>query len=346
MKIDHQFFDLQLRHPFGIARHTRSATPILLLRITHEDFMGFGEASMVPYMGENVQTASAFLKKIDASRFIYPFDFGEIIDYLDELEPGQPAVKAAIDIALHDMTGKIRNRPCWKIFEADPGKMPLTSYTLGIDSPEQMREKVAGGRDFGVIKVKLGRANDRAIIEAIRSVTDKPLFVDANQGWTDKQAALDLIFWLREQNVQLVEQPMDKHDPDGNAWITEQSPLPIIGDEAVQRFADVEKARGVYHGINVKLMKTAGMHEAYQMIQRARSLNMPVLMGSMSETTCATLAAASLAPLCEWCDLDGPFLTVNNPFEPPVIADGRIRLNNSPGLGLDYDRKSSALFTG
>lgn len=344
VKLDYQFFDLQLRHPFGIAKHTRTATPVVLVRLRHEDFSGFGEASMVPYMGESVETAHAFLKKIDASRFTFPFDFDAIINYLDDLESGQPAIKAAIDIALHDMLGKIRNRPCWKIFGADPGKMPETSYTIGIDTPDVMRAKVEEASDFSILKIKLGRSNDREIISTIRSVTDKPLFVDANQGWTDRHAALDLVHWLHEQHVLLIEQPMDKNDPEANAWITEQSPVPIIGDEAVQRFADVEKAQGVYHGINIKLMKSAGMHEAYQMIQRAKSLNMPVLIGSMSETSCATLAAASLAPLCEWCDLDGPFLTTNNPFEQPVFSAGKYVLNNDPGLGLDYDQPESTLF--
>lgn len=290
---------------------------------------------MVPYMGESDETALSFLKKVDLSRFNYPFNFNEITNYLDDIAPGQPAIKAAIDIALHDLWGKIDRKPTWTYFGSKPETMPLSSYTIGIDEVEVVKKKVEEATDFKVLKVKLGRDNDREIIRTIRSVTAAPLYVDANQGWTDKEKALDLIFWLKEQGVELIEQPMDKTDIEGNAWITERSPLPILGDEAVQRFEDVEKARGVYHGINIKLMKSGGMHEAYLMIQKAKSLNMPVLIGCMSETSCATMAAACLAPLCNWCDLDGPFLTTNNPFKRPYFIDGKYALQNEPGLGLE-----------
>ncbi len=161
-----------------------------------------------------------------------------------------------------------------------------------------------------------------------------PLYVDANQGWTDLQQSLEMTHWLHEQGVLLIEQPMLKTDPDSNAWLTERSPIPIIGDEAVQRLPDVEKAKGVYHGINIKLMKSAGMYEAQQMILKAKELGLKVLIGCMSETSCATLAAASLAPQCEWADLDGPLLVSNNPYQMPEFRDGKWVLNNEPGLGL------------
>jgi L-alanine-DL-glutamate epimerase-like enolase superfamily enzyme len=158
--------------------------------------------------------------------------------------------------------------------------------------------------------------------------------VDANQGWTDRKQSLDLVYWLKEQGVVLIEQPMLKTDVDSNAWLTEHSPLPLIGDEAVQRLADVEKANGVYHGINIKLMKSAGMYEAKQMLDKARQLGLKVMIGCMTETSCATLAAASLAPQCDWADLDGPFLTSNNPYKLPEFTNGKWVLNNGPGLGI------------
>ncbi|HEX3384159.1 MAG TPA: enolase C-terminal domain-like protein, partial [Mucilaginibacter sp.] len=183
--------------------------------------------------------------------------------------------------------------------------------------------------------VKLGRGSDQELINTIRSVTDLPLYVDANQGWTDREQSLDMTYWLKEQGVVLIEQPMAKTDPDGNAWLTERSPIPIIGDEAVQRFADVEKANGVYSGINVKLMKSAGMYEAHRMILNAKKRGLKVLIGCMSETSCATLAAAALAPQCDWADLDGPLLVSNNPYQMPEFKDGKWVLNSSPGLGLE-----------
>jgi len=334
MKLTYQPFELKLKHPFTIAKFSRTSTPVMLVQIGHEDYTGYGEASMVPYMGESHESAAAFLNEVDVNQLKFPFNFEEIINYLDSIAPGNPAIKAAVDIALHDLEGKLLNKPCWQLVGSDPALMPVSSYTIGIDEPDVFLKKVKEAEGFKVIKVKLGRASDKELINIIRSVTDVPIYVDANQGWTDRQQSIDTIHWLQQQGVVLVEQPMLKTDIAGNAWLTERSPIPIIGDEAVQRLADVEKAKGVYHGINVKLMKSAGMYEAEQMISKARSLGLKVLIGCMSETSCASLAAAALAPLCDWADIDGPFLTTNNPYKTPAFKDGKYELSNAPGLGL------------
>ena len=334
MKLTYQPFELLLKHTFTIAKFSRTSTPVMLIAIEHEGQTGHGEASMVPYMGESYQSANEFLRKVESSQFTYPFNFNEIISYLDSIAPGNPAIKAGIDIALHDLDGKLQGQPSWKLLGSDPAKMPLTSFTIGIDTPDVMVQKVKENPGCKIIKVKLGRDSDRDLIKTIRSVTDLPLFVDANQGWTDLQQSLDLTHWLHEQGVLLIEQPMLKTDIDSNAWLTERSPIPIIGDEAVQRLPDVEKAKGVYHGINIKLMKSAGMYEGHQMILKARELDLKVMIGCMSETSCATLAAAALAPQCDWADLDGPFLTSNNPYRLPEFVGGKWVLNSSDGLGL------------
>lgn len=335
MKISCRQFELELKHPFSISKFTRTRTPLMLIKIGYEGLVGYGEASMVPYMGESYESAQAFLNAVDWTKIQYPFNFKEIVAYLDEIAPGQPAIKAAIDIALNDLNGKILNKPCYEIYGSDLEKMPVTSYTIGIDTPEVIREKLKDAEKFKVIKVKLGRDNDQEIIETIRTITDVPLYVDANQGWTDKIKAIDLIYWLHNQGVVLIEQPMDKHNLDGNAWLTERSPIPLLADEAVQRLADMDGLKGAYHGINVKLMKSCGMYEGHQMILKARSFGMKVLIGCMSETSCATLAAAALAPLCNWADLDGPWLTKNNPFANPAFEHGKYMLKNLPGLGLE-----------
>jgi L-alanine-DL-glutamate epimerase-like enolase superfamily enzyme len=334
MQLTYQPYELLLKHTFTSAKFSRTSTPLMLVQITHEGQTGYGEASMVPYMGESHQSATEFLSKVDVSQFNYPFDFAAITNYLDSIAPGQPAIKAAIDIALHDLDGKLQNKPCWQLLGSDPAKMPVTSYTIGIDTKEVIIQKVKEAEGLKVIKVKLGRDSDKELIQTIRSVTDVPLYVDANQGWTDRKQSLDLIYWLHEQGVQLIEQPMLKTDFDGNAWLTEHSPIPIIGDEAVQRLADVEAAKGVYHGINIKLMKSAGMYEAHQMIKKARQLGLKILIGCMSETSCATLAAAALAPQCDWADLDGPLLTTNNPYKNPEMVDGKWVLSDEAGLGV------------
>ena len=334
MKISCKAYELELKHPFSISKFTRTSTPLLLLKVNYESFTGYGEASMVPYMGESQESATAFLDKVDWNRFQHPFDFAEIHQYLDRLATGNPAVKAAIDIALNDLNGKILNKSCASIYGADLNQMPITSYTIGIDRPEVIKEKVADAKGFKVLKIKLGRDNDKELIQTIRSISDLPLYVDANQGWSDKKQAIELIYWLHDQGVLLIEQPMDKNNLEGNAWLTQRSPIPILADEAVQRLADLEGLKGAYHGINIKLMKTAGMYEAHQMILKARSFGMKILIGCMSETSIATLAGAALAPLCDWADLDGPWLTKNNPFDNPVMQDGRYILEDLPGLGL------------
>ncbi len=334
MKISCKEFELELKHPFSIAKFTRTSTPLMLLKVDYEGFTGYGEASMVPYMGESYASAHAFLAKVDLKQFKHPFNFAAIHQYLDSLESGNPAIKAAIDIALNDLNGKILNQPCYQIFGSNAEKMPVTSYTVGIDTPEVIREKLKDAEGFKIIKVKLGRDNDKELIQTIRSVTDLPLYVDANQGWSDKNKAVEMCNWLYEQGVLLIEQPMDKNNLEANAWVTERSPIPIIADEAVQRIADLENLKGAYHGINIKLMKSAGMYEGHQMILKARSFGMKVLIGCMSETSIATLAGIALAPLCDWADLDGPWLTKNNPFNDPEMKDGRYILNDLPGLGL------------
>jgi L-alanine-DL-glutamate epimerase-like enolase superfamily enzyme len=342
MKLTYRPYDLLLKYPFTISGFSRTSTPLMLVELKHEGITACGEASMVPYMGESQQSAADFLSKVDSSQFKYPFDFGHINNYLDSIAPGHPAIKAAVDIALHDLDGKLQNKPCWQLLGSAPALMPVTSITIGIDTPAMVLKKLKEAINFGckVIKVKLGSHSDRALIATIRSATDLPLYVDANQGWKDRRKSLDLTYWLQQQGVQLIEQPFPKADIDANAWLTEHSPLPIIGDEAVQRLPDVEKAIGVYDGINVKLMKSAGMYEAHQMIQLAKRLGLKVLIGCMSETSCATLAAAVLAPKCDWADLDGPFLTSNNPFATPAFKDGKWVLNKEAGLGMGYNASS------
>lgn len=335
MQASYISYQLDLKHPFAIAKFSRTSTPLLLLRLRYEQAEGYGEASMVPYMGENYASAVAFLARIDWSHFVYPFNFQEIIAYLDRLSTGHPAIKAAIDIALNDLNGKLQQKPCYQIYGADLQKMPVTSYTIGIDQPEVIREKVADASGFKVLKIKLGRDNDKELINTVRSLSNLPLYVDANQGWDNRKKAIDMIYWLHDQGVVLIEQPMNKADTEGNAWLTGRSPIPILADEAVQRLADLEQIKGAYHGINIKLMKSAGMYEAHQMILKARSYGMKVLIGCMSETSCASLAAAALAPLCDWADLDGPWLTRNNPFSAPGFQEGKYQLKDLPGLGLE-----------
>jgi L-alanine-DL-glutamate epimerase-like enolase superfamily enzyme len=327
-------YDLQLRHTFTLANSSRNNTPDILTRLEFDGVAGLGEASMPPYLGESIETASRFLSSVDLSGFKDPFRMDDILSYVDSVMPGNTAAKAAVDIALHDLIGRILKQPWYKIWGYNPENTPNTSFTIGIDTPEVVRQKVAEASPYKILKVKLGQSTDRQMIETIRSVTDKPICVDVNQGWTDRVKALDTIHWLKENGVVFVEQPMPKTAIDDIAWITMNSPLPIIADEAVQRLTDIMKINGAYHGINIKLMKCTGMREAQQMLTLARSLKMKVMIGCMTETSCAISAASQLAPKADWADLDGNLLISNDPYSGMQVIDGKITLIDRPGLGI------------
>ena len=209
----------------------------------------------------------------------------------------------------------------------------MTSFTIGIATPEIIRQKTREAAPYKIIKVKLGGAHDREMIDAIRDVTDRPITVDANQGWRDRAEALRMIEWLASRNVVFIEQPMPKAQLDDTAWLRERSPLPLIADESVQRLADVRRAVGVFDGINIKLMKCTGLREAHKMITLARALDLKVMLGCMTETSCAISAAAQLSPLVDWADLDGALLIKNDHFDGATIVDGKITLPDRPGIG-------------
>jgi len=332
MKLRFYPYTLELKHVFTVATASRKTTPVMMTEIEFDGVVGYGEASMPPYLGESHQTATEFLSKVDLSQFDDPFKMEEILNYIDSIAPGNPAAKASIDIALHDLVGKLIGQPWYKIWGLNPEKTPYTSFTIGIDKPDVVRQKVKEAEQYKILKVKLGLDNDKEMIETIRSVTDKPIRCDVNQGWKNKEEALKMIEWLATKNVEFVEQPMPKDWYDEHAWLRERSPLPIIGDESVQRLPDVRKAYGVYDGINVKLMKSTGMREAYKMILLARALDMKVMLGCMTETSCAISAAAQLSPLVDWADLDGAELISNDLFDGAKIIDGKVTLTDLPGI--------------
>ncbi len=334
MRLKFKPFTLELKHVFTVAVHSRTTTPAVLTEITYEGVTGYGEASMPPYLGESQASVMQFLSQLDLSQFTDPFQLECILDYVDAIVPGNCAAKAAVDIALHDLVGKLLGKPWYQIWGFDANNTPDTTYTIGIDTPEIIQEKLQEAEPYNIIKVKLGRDNDREIIETIRDNTEKPLTIDANQGWTDKHLALEMIHWLNDRDCLLIEQPMPKGSIDDTAWLTENSPLPIIADEALQRLADVPKLRGVYSGINIKLMKCTGLREAHKMLILARSLGMQVMLGCMTETSCAVSAAAHLSPMVDWADLDGNLLIANDPYEGMKIVNGKITLPRRPGIGL------------
>ncbi len=327
-------YELKLRHSFNLAKYSRTTTPDVLVQLEYDGIIGYGEASMPPYLGESVASVTAFLSSLDLSQFTDPFRIEEIHEYLDSVAPDNRAAKASVDIALHDLLGKIMGQPWYKIWGLSPEKAPDTSFTIGIDTAEVVRKKVDEAEPYNVLKVKMGLDNDKELVEIIRSKTDRPICVDANQGWNSKEQALEMCHWLAERNCLFVEQPMPKDMIDETAWVRERSPLPIIADEFLQRLPDVRRAAEAYDGINIKLMKSTGMHEAYKMAVLAKSLGMKVMLGCMTETSCAVSAASQLAPMVDWADLDGNLLIANDCFDGMKIVNGKVTIPDRPGIGV------------
>ena len=336
-KLEMKFFpyELKLRHVFTVATYSRTTTPDVQVEITYDGVTGYGEASMPQYLGQTVQSVTAFLQKVDLSQFTDPFQLEDILAYVDSLSPGDTAAKAAVDIALHDLVGNLLGAPWYKIWGLNKDKAPSTTFTIGIDTADVVNQKTREcANQFNILKVKLGRENDKEMIETIRSVTDLPIAVDINQGWKDKEKAIDEIFWLKEHGIVMVEQPMPKELRDDIAWLTEKSPLPIFADEAIQRLKDIKNVAGAYSGINIKLMKCTGMHEAWKMLNYARAIGMKVMVGCMTETSCAVSAAAQLSPAVDFADLDGNLLISNDRFKGMEVVKGKITLPDRPGIGV------------
>jgi L-alanine-DL-glutamate epimerase-like enolase superfamily enzyme len=247
--------------------------------------------------------------------------------------PGQPAAEAAIDMALRDLAGKRLGIPLYELLGLDPRDAPPTSFTIGMDRPEVMAERVAAAAEFEILKIKLGGDEDRAILEAVRSSTDRPIRVDANEGWTldDARSRLE---WLAEMGVELVEQPLPAEQLAETRALRRLSPVPLFADESVHRAADIPRLAEAFDGINIKLMKCGGLGEALRMIAVARAHGMRIMLGCMVESSLAVTAAAHLSPLVDHADLDGNLLVANDPFVGVRVEAGRLVLPEAPGLGV------------
>ncbi len=332
-------YELKLRHAFNLARFSRTTTPDIQVMLEYDGVIGFGEASMPPYLGESVESVTKFLNSLDLSQFSDPFRMEDILSYVDSVAPNNRAAKASVDIALHDLVGKIMGQPWYKIWGYNPEKAPVTSFTIGIDTEEVVRQKVEEARPYKLIKVKMGLDKDQQTIDIIREMMpDVPICVDVNQGWKSKEHGLEMCNWLAERNCLFVEQPFDKEWIDETAWLRERSPLPIIADEAFQRLPDIVRFKGVYDGINIKLMKSTGLYEAHKMVTLARALDMKVMIGCMTETSCAVTAAANLSPVVDFADLDGNLLIANDRFTGMTVENGKITLHDIPGIGVSLNK--------
>jgi L-Ala-D/L-Glu epimerase len=330
---------LRTKHPFGISYGTTSDSTNLLVKLKFEKYEGVGEASPVEYHNENLRTASAVLKHWSESEILgsNPFEIVEICKRLDKDIAGNFSAKAAVEMALHDLVGKIVGQPTWRLLGFENATYPMTDFTIGIDSLDVVEKKTVEAVEAGykMLKVKQGTAYDKEIIRRVRKhAPDLPLRVDANGGWTTKQA-IRMAHFLAEQNVEFIEQPLPKNAQVSDfAMVREQAPIPIFADESICRSYDVARFAGAIDGVVVKLAKTGGINEAIKVIHTARAHGMQVMFGCMIESSVGIAAAAQLQSMCDYLDLDGAMLLANDPYDGPVYKDGYMVLPDRPGLGV------------
>ncbi len=285
----------------------------MLVELRDGDLVGRGEAAPNVRYGESAETVTEALGKLAPVLEGDPRHFRVLSERIEEALPGNHAAKAALDIALHDLAGKRLGAPLYRLLGLDPARMPVTSFSIGIDDPESMARKVREAEPFPILKVKLGAQSVRELFGAVRSATPKPVRVDANEAWSPEEA-LKHIEWMATQGVELVEQPLPAADVEGAKWLRQRSPLPLVADEALMMASDVPKLAEGYHGINVKLQKCGGIREALRIIETARACGLKIMLGCMVETSLGIAAAAHLGPLVDWLDLDGNLLISGGPL--------------------------------
>jgi L-Ala-D/L-Glu epimerase len=334
MKLRYHPFELKLRHTFTIARGSRDTNQIVFVELEHDGITGYGEAAPAMRYGESTDSVIEFIKKVDLEKISNPFHIERNVRYLESLSQKDYSARTAIDTAMYDWVGKALDVPLHKLWGLSAEDTPKTSFTIGIDRPDVLKQKIREAEQYPLLKIKLGGENDEEIMKTVRSVTEKVLRVDANEGWKLREIALEKILWLQSQGVEFIEQPMPADQLLDTAWVRERVSIPLIADENVVTMYDVPKLRGAFDGINIKLMKCGGLHNALKMIYTAKSMNMKVMMGCMVESSVAISAAAQLSPLLDYADLDGNLLITNDPFMGVTVREGQIYLQDKPGIGV------------
>jgi L-alanine-DL-glutamate epimerase-like enolase superfamily enzyme len=326
---------LNLRHTWTTTMSSSQYRDTLYVAYARDGITGHGEGAPIVRYHEDAESARKAVESVRALLLsANPMQFAKVMAEVFRRVPGEWAGKAAIDIALMDWVGQKLGIPLYTYFGLDPKDAPLTTFSIGIDTPEITKQKTREAADFPILKVKVGLATDEPTIEAVRSVTKKPLRVDANEGWKDKEEAVRKINWLEKMGVEFIEQPMPAEMIEETRWVHDRVHIPIIADEACERASDIPKLKGAYDGVNVKLDKSGGMLEAYRMIQVAKALGMKTMLGCMVSSSVAVTAAAHLSPLVDYADLDGNLLISNDPFRGVLVEKGKLVLPKGAGLGL------------
>jgi L-alanine-DL-glutamate epimerase-like enolase superfamily enzyme len=335
MKVKYWSYNLKFHYPFTISKGTKTHQPTLIVELEHFGIKGYGEAPAITYYNITVEKMIEDLER--KKTFVEKFAFTEpdrYWHYLHHLFPQNPFLVCALDIAAWDMFGKLKNKKLYELWKGDISKNPITDYTIGIDSIDKMVTKLKE-KPWPIYKIKVGTADDIAIVKALRENTDSVLRIDANAAW-DIETALKLIPQLKELGVEFVEQPLAKEDWEGMKVLYKESSLPLFADEACVFENDVEKCKGHFHGINIKLTKCSGITPALRMIKKARALNLNVMIGCMNESTVGSAAVAHLLPSIDHVDMDGPLLLEEDVATGIEYDFGKIIYSDEPGLGINY----------
>lgn len=326
---------LELKHAWTIARSTSTFKENVFVRLEKDGLIGLGEAAHNVRYGETLESTFETIEKakpiLQSSN---PWHYVDLAKAIQDICPGQTAAKAGMDMALMDWICKKLDLPFYRFLGLDPKKAPQTNFSIGIDTMEIIKDKVREAEAYPLLKIKMGKENDEEVMAAVRSVTQKTLRVDANEGWKDKETAVRKIEWLAQNGVDLVEQPMPADMLEETAWVRERAKIPIVADESVKSSKDIPKLAEAFDGINIKIDKAGGLQEALRMIWMARSLNMKIMLGCMVSSSLSITAAAHLSPLVDYADLDGNLLISNDPFEGVKVKDGWLILPDRPGLGV------------
>ncbi len=330
MQLWYEPITLNLKSPFRIAHGTSTARHNVLVRIGDGPHEGLGEAAPVRQHHETQARVLDYLAAVPPLGDD-PFQLEGI---LAALPAGSQAARAALDIALHDLIGKKLDIPLYRMFGLNPTSAPPTSYTLSIGTAEEVRAKAReAAEQYSILKLKLDGDHHLDLVRAARAVTAARLVVDANCGWTEEQA-LKLVPALADLGVEWIEQPLPEEDLEGLRRVHRASPLPIFADEPVRTARDIPRLAGCVDGVNIKVMKAGGLREALRMIATARAHDLQVMLGCMIETSLGITAAAHLAPLVDWADLDGNLNLTSDPFAGVRVEGGRLVLPDGPGLGV------------
>lgn len=332
MRLQHRPLELHTIFEFRIAHGAKRAHVNTLVTIEHDGVVGVGEAAPSHYYGETTELVQAALDAWAPHLGDDPFALDAITARLDGVLQGNTAARAGLETALHDWIGKRLGQPVWRLFGLDPSRTPLSCVTLGMADPAEMERKLETVRDFPMIKVKLGGPGDVENLRRIRERYTGKLQVDANTAWNAADA-VRVLRLIEPLGIELVEQPVPRGDLDGLRWVRERSPIPVFADESAHSLHDIGLLAGRVDGVNLKLMKTGGLREMRRMIEAARAHGMKVMLGSMVESSLALSAAAQLAPLVDYLDLDGHWLLKDDPFDGAPGERGLIRLSDRPGLG-------------